>query len=155
LFSCNNKQNNHSETEIVETVQMNKFYELQFNNDKLMDSLFERIEKYGDTLAYIEVFHISTFANYKKSNVIHYYSEIMAKKYNYSLAYYHQFISFRYDESKELRKFALYNLLKAHELGCKEVDNDIEYIFKGKKVPTSKEFLANIDKYSNIEIPIY
>jgi hypothetical protein len=154
ISSCKSDRNNQkNNTKVVESISMNSIYEHQYNNKKFIDSLFDKIINYGDTLAYNEAHSIFSLSG--NSDKFYYYSEIMSVKFNYPKAFYHQFITFRYNDNKELKNLALYKLLKANELGCEEVKNDIEYIFKDKEVPSSKEFLTKSDEYSDFVIPIY
>lgn len=154
FFSCEfKKDNNQQEKLIVEdSVSSKEFYEENyFENKKMMDSLYDRILKTGDTIAYNEAYNIASVSF--NGDSFFYYSQIMAIEYQYPRAYYNMFINFRF-KGEKLKKMSIYYLLKSYELGNENAKNDLNFIFKENKIPNSSDFFMNMESY-NIEIPAY
>jgi len=155
FYSCEFKKDNIKQEDLIveDSVSSKEFYEENyFENKKLMDSLYDRILKVGDTIAYNEAYNITSVSF--NGDKFFYYSEIMAVEYFYPKAYYNMFINFRF-KVKELKKLSIYYLLKSYELGYKEAKNDLNFIFKDKEIPKSEDYFLRKDSIGDIEIPSY
>ena len=153
-YSCNRKDRiNSTEDKIIDSISIDDQYDTDLFNDKeKMELLYSKITNNGDTIAYDEAYNIAAISF--NSDKFHYYSQVMATKYDYANAYYNMFIDFRY-KGVALEKLSIYYLLKANELGSKKAKNDIKYIFKNKRVPKSDDYFILKDTSKYVKIPSY
>ena len=123
------------------------------DNHELMDSLKVRAVLYGDAIAYNELFQDYFIEN--RDDDILYISMIMADKYNIPSAHHHIYLIWKGigndtgmgGLSKKIKDFALYHLLKSHELGYQDAIYEIEEVFgEGKPIPKSSYFMQEYAK---------
>jgi hypothetical protein len=145
-FSCNKKEN-----EVIEHVEVFDNNNSIYNNSIYMDSLRNAILQRGDINAFEKLYDICIHSQNTKEEF--YYASIMAKKFNYSKAYYYLYINSRYQQSKNLDKFAVYYLLKAYEGGCEDAKYGVEEIFKNEFIPKSEDYLCINDTTKLKKIP--
>lgn len=153
-YNCDRKDRiKNVENNIIDSISIANQYDTDIFNDRdKMEILYNKITNNGDTIAYNDAYNIAAISF--NSDKFHYYSQVMATKYDYANAYYNMFIDFRY-KGVALEKLSIYYLLKANELGSKKAKNDIKYIFENKRVPKSDDYFILKDTSKYVKIPSY
>lgn len=121
-----------------------------------LDSLYLKINKEGDTLAYEKA--ISLIRDYGVPKNLSLNTYRMAHQYDYAPAYYNVFLSYRFmcpSDDIQCQQIGIYYLLKAHEKKYKELESDLEEIFGNNKIPYSEDYLKERDSTKIYRIPIY
>ena len=90
FISCNEKIDSNSKiSKLKDSISPNDFYIELYNDKKYVDSLLNKIENEGDSLAYNRIYSISSLSGHYRE--LYYYQQIMAVKYNYPKAYFDMF----------------------------------------------------------------
>ncbi|MFZ4929542.1 hypothetical protein [Chryseobacterium sp. Mn2064] len=139
IVSCNQK-----ERKVIDKgTESEKTFKINDTKSDSLKILLNNIIKKGDTLSYNKAY--KTFTVYGDKREFLYYSMMMADKYNYKRAFYNTYmliqsigIEYEYDTKSKIGE---YYLLKAYEMEDKFAIQDVEYIYKGKLIPTSSSVL--------------
>lgn len=144
LFSCSKKYENISSINKKDTIETNSNpYLLNYENKQKIKKLLDNAIINGDTISYQEAY--KDFIVSDNSQEFLYYSIKMAKRNNYSRAYFDTYSILNLLDKKNGyvsesdNKEALFYLLKAFEKGdinAKYKLNDL-YIKKNTKIPSS------------------
>lgn len=138
FVSCNKK---------VEEINTGQKYLKDFDNNKKMEELSNKILNKGDTIAFWEMSEIYALSGHRKEFL--WYTLRMATDYEYSGAYYEAYSILRTDLDIEkhvvVNKMANYYLLKSYELGSKDAKRNIHLRFNQSEIPTSKEYWRTIN----------
>ncbi|MFH6987970.1 hypothetical protein ACHRVW_09510 [Flavobacterium collinsii] len=138
FVSCNKK---------VEEINTAQKYLKDFDNNKKMEELSNKILNKGDTIAFWEMSEIYALSGHRKEFL--WYTLRMATDYEYAGAYYEAYAILDTDleiEKHELvNKMANYYLLKSYELGYKGAKSSIKERFNQLEIPTSKEYWRTIN----------
>lgn len=153
FISCNEKNEIQIESNISnDSIKTNDFYSKLYDDKEYMDSLYNKIEKEGDTLAYNSANSISSLSGH--FGELYLYQQIMAVKYKYPKAYFDMFNYMHLSDNADLRKLSVYYLLKACEMGNKRAIYYRDMFFLDKnKIPTAEEYFIEKDstKFVHLE----
>ena len=146
FFACKNKDKHLSESLITR----HKTSILE-NRDSI-----ERAINNNDTLSYSEIANHHLLHHMGRD--FFYYALTMAYKNNYPDAYYHVFFIIGYSTPKiprdalklmdsKSRSFALYHLIKSHEMGYSDAIYELRDIFNNnEKIPSSQYYWNELSK---------
>lgn len=145
FISCNEKIDFNSKmSKLKDSLSPNDFYVELYNDKEYMDSLFNKIEKHGDTLAYNTANSISSLSG--NFDELYFYQQIMAIKYKYPKAYFDMFNYMHLSDNVDLRKLSVYYLLKSCEMGYKRAIYYRSMFFLDEKaIPTANEYFVESD----------
>lgn len=153
FISCNEKKSVDVKNDnSIDSISPNDFYMEIYNDKKYIDSLLNKIENEGDTLAYNRTYSISSLSGHYRE--LYYYQQIMAVKYKYPKAYFDMFNLMHLSDNTDLRKLSVYYLLKACEMGNKRAIYYRDMFFLDKnKIPTAEEYFIEKDstKFVHLE----
>src|SRR5688572_2492337 len=147
FFSCKN-----NEYKLAETITSSKSDTSLLKNRAVLEKAINT----NDTNSYNAIVNQHMLHVLQKDLL--YYVLRMAYRNKYSRAYFHVFIIFTYltpnGPKKELeqmdansRNFALYHLLKSHEMGCSDAKYYINATFDNPKtIPSSQYYLSELNK---------
>jgi hypothetical protein len=129
--------------EIAEEVSPSESYLEEFNNQKKVRNLLNKIVVNGDIVSYKELKNIYSYSNHGDDFL--YYSLVMAENFKFSEAYFDAFIILKTDKidstNTKTNKLANYYLLKANERGVKEAKYFLNKRFgKISELPKSEEY---------------
>lgn len=120
-------------------------YIKEFNKPGKIDSLAQRVEESGDSLAYKQLKNL--YLNTNQFNYLLRSALIMAVNYNSADAYFDSYIILHNTEitpsNRKSNILANYYLLKAYELGSERARYSLEERF-GTNIPTSKDYRTKI-----------
>ncbi len=145
FISCNEKIDSNSKiSKLKDSISPNDFYIELYNDKKYVDSLLNKIENEGDSLAYNRIYSISSLSGHYRE--LYYYQQIMAVKYNYPKAYFDMFNLMHLSDNVDLRKLSVYYLLKSCEMGYKRAIYYRSLFFLDEKdIPTANEYFVESD----------
>lgn len=133
FVSCNKK---------VEEFTPAQKYLKDFDNNKKMAELSNKVLNEGDTIAFWEMADIYALSGHQKEFL--FYTLRMATDYEFHGAYYEAYFILHTDydieRHKVVNKMANYYLLKSYELGNKGAKSSIKERFNQLEIPTSKEY---------------
>ncbi|MCA6069223.1 hypothetical protein JI747_018815 [Chryseobacterium sp. RG1] len=124
--------------------------ELEKNEEKIItmnsvsnyDSIIRSVKLKGDTLAYNELYYYLMDSNKNdRTDTLMYYSQIMAEKYNYDLAYFYYLTALceKYNISFKDANYSAINITSMNKLSKKEIENWLNKMLE-KKVITKEQY---------------
>lgn len=113
ILGCKEKR----KTIVKNSIPMNYSFVDDYNNKDKINNLCKKALIDGDTLAFKELKHIYMLSEHAEEFL--YISTVMAEKYNHSPAYQMNYSILKIFKQPIMQKFAIYNLIKAYELGNK------------------------------------
>ncbi|ROH99386.1 hypothetical protein EGI05_00370 [Chryseobacterium daecheongense] len=141
LFSCTKTEvkNNDNNTSVEQSKIASDTNHLNLSDHKLQEEL-NKVILNNDTIAYKKYYKNYVTSGHAKEFL--YYAILMAEKNNSKEAYSNisEILDFTLEDPLAYNsQYASYCLLKAYEMGNKDVESSINYIYKekGKKIPRS------------------
>jgi len=134
VFSCQKK------SRLRELEKKDKIITMNSVSD--YDSIIHSVKLKGDTLAYNELYYYLMDSNKKdRTDTLMYYSQIMAEKYKYDLAYFYYLTALceKYDIPFKDANYSAINITSMDKLSRKEVENWLNKMLE-KKIITQEQY---------------